>query len=168
VDENPYRSPHHADASVEASMEEGEEILFQIAARSLGKRSWVHGLDAMIGKFIVTNRRVMFLSSGTSGRFGITYASMERRIVASVDFRAVSEESSWEFELSNVRSVETRKPSFWRGRRLELTGTDRFGAQVRHKVLPAYVTGKSWKELVTLLTGMKLGVATRYQPPRQT
>ena len=59
MEENPYKSPHHADTSVEASLEEGEEILFQIAARSPSKISWFFGLkEAVIGKFIVTSRRV--------------------------------------------------------------------------------------------------------------
>jgi hypothetical protein len=67
VAENPYKSPSHADTSVEASLGQGEEILFQIAARSPSKSSWFFGLrEEVIGKFVVTNRRVMFLSSGKS------------------------------------------------------------------------------------------------------
>jgi hypothetical protein len=126
VDENPYKSPSYGDTSVEASLELGEKILLQIAARSPSKRSWLFGLrEEVIGKFIVTNRRVMFLSSGRSGNFGITESSMVRRIAESVDFAAMSKRSSWEFELSKVRSAEAWIYRIWTaGCHLRLTGTD--------------------------------------------
>jgi len=167
VDENPYQSPKHADTSIEASLDEGEEILSHIVARSPSKRGWFFKLaELVIGKFIVTNRRVMFLSSGKTGTFGITESSMARRIAASVDFRAMSEESSWEFEFSNLRSAEASKYSVWLGCRLHFTGIDGCGLQVSHKVVPDGVTRKTWAELVTLIEQMKQSGGA--QPPSKS
>jgi hypothetical protein len=158
VEENPYKSPRHADTSIEASLEEGEQILFQIAARSMSKRTPFFGLrDPVIGKFIVTNRRLMFLSSETNGNFGMTESSMVRRIANSVDFAAMSRKSSWEFALSEVRSVEASKYSVWTGCRLQLTGTDAYGMEVRHTVLPYGLKRRTFEELVTRINEMRQG-----------
>ena len=161
MDENPYQSPEYADTSVEASLEEGEEILFQIAARSMSKRSWFfRDGNNVIGKFIVPNRRVMFLSSGRYGTFGIiTGLSMLRRIANSVDFAAMSQRSSWEIELSDVRSAGASKHRIWLEPKphLELVGTASSGMEVRHRVYPYGVKRKTWEELVTRINEMTQG-----------
>jgi hypothetical protein len=137
---------------------QGEEILFQIAARSPSKRSWFFGLrEEVIGKFVVTNRRVMFLSSGKSDGFGITYTSMVRRIARSVDYSAMCKRSSWEFELPRLRSVEAPENSIWTGLHLQLTGADRCGMEVKQKVCPFGVKQQTWEELVARLRQMKQG-----------
>lgn len=155
MEENPYESPLHddEDPSIEAELADGERVLFEIAARSPSRRGWLLGLrHPVIGRFLVTNRRVIFLSSGTNGdlHLGITDHSMVRRIAASVDFASMAEESSWEFQLSRLRSAEAPTPSIWTEpqRRLELTGTDGSGLEVTHKVFPCGVKRKAWKELV--------------------
>jgi hypothetical protein len=160
LEENPYKSPHHADTSVEASLEEGEEILFQIAARSMSKRSWFfRDCNNVIGKFIVTNRRVMFLSSGRYTTFGITGLSMLRWIANSVDFAAMSKRSSWEIELSDVRSAGASKHRIWLEPKLhlELVGTPTCGMEARHRVYPYGVKRKTWEELVTRINEMTQG-----------
>jgi hypothetical protein len=163
MEENPYKSPDYADTSVEASLGEGEQILFQTAARSPSKRSWFFGLrEDVIGKFIVTNRRMMFLSSGRTGTFGVTESSMVRRIADSVDLTAMGERSSWEFELSKVRSFETSKHSIWAAPpfHLRLTGTDRSGTEVRHKVYPYGIRRKTCEQVVTRINEMKQGAGS--------
>jgi hypothetical protein len=161
VDENPYESPKYADTSVEASLEEGEEILFQSAARSMSKRSWFfRDCNNVIGKFIVTNRRVVFLSSGRYGTFGIiTESSMVRRIAKSVDLAAMSKRSSWEIELPDVRSAGASKHRIWLEPKphLELVGTPISGMEVRHRVYPYGVKRKTWEELVTRINEMTQG-----------
>jgi hypothetical protein len=163
MEENPFESPIHDDEepSVEAELADGEQVLFEIAARSPSRRGWLLGLrHPVIGKFLVTNRRVVFLSSGTNGdlHFGITDGTMVRRIAASVEFASMAEESSWEFELPGLRSAEAPKPSIWTDpqRRLVLTGTDRSGLEVTHKVFPCSVKRKAWKELVARINELLL------------
>ena len=157
MEENPYKSPEHVDTSVEASLGEGEEILFQIAARSPSKRSWFFGLrEEVIGSFIVTNRRVMFLSSGKGDGFGITYTSMVKRIARSVDFASMCKRSSWEFELSKVRSAEGWRSFGWAATwHLRLIGTDRFGIEVTHRVVPYAVKQSTVKEVLTQINRMR-------------
>jgi hypothetical protein len=155
MEENPYESPNYSDTSVEASLGEGEEILFQTPARSPSKRGWPFGLPEQVtGRFVVTNRRVVFLSSGTLGTFGITESTMVRRIAASVDFAAMCEKSSWEFELAKVRSAEASKPSIWIPRCLQLAGTDTRDMEVTHKVFPYGVKRKTWEQVVKRIKEM--------------
>jgi hypothetical protein len=82
---------------------------------------------------------------------------MVRRIANSVDYSAMCKRSSWEFELSRLRSVEAPENSFWTGLRLQLTGADRSGMEVRHKVCPFGVKRETWEELVARLRQMNLG-----------
>jgi hypothetical protein len=110
----------------------------------------------------------MFLSSGRIGGFGITQKSLETRIAESVDFAAMAKESSWEFELSKLRSADESKHSVLATQSyLQLDGTDQHGIEVGHKVYPCFVERKTWTELVTRINQIKQG-GTQYQPPKHT
>lgn len=155
MEENPYQSPEFDGEQplFDAALGDGERVLFEIAARSPSRRGWLFGMPSMvIGKFMVTNRRVMFLSSGTNGdlHFGVTDRTIVRRIAASVDFASMSGESSWEFELSKLRFADG---SYWRElkRRLQLTGIDRSGLVVSRNVYPYGVRRRTWRELVAFV-----------------
>ena len=164
MDENPYESPKYLgaqDRSLEASMEDGEKVLVQIAARSFsGRDRLLRFRSPVIGKLVVTNRRVFFLSSGKGEQIGLySEASMIERIGRSLDITALQRAGSWEFTVSQIRSAEAPRRSFRRGAYLRVVGLDRYGKEVRRQVYRYGIKWETWEEAATKINEIR-GEAT--------
>jgi len=161
VDGNPYEPPKYPsgqDRSPEASLPHGEEILVQIAARSFaGRYLPLRFRWPMIGKLVLTNHRVFFLSSGKTDGFDFLFEqSMVERIAKPLDITALRKKRSWEFKITELQSVEAVKESWSRGAHLRVIGPDRHGRAVMQQVYRYGIKWDTWE-----------GVAARINEIRQ-
>jgi len=162
MDENPYESPKHLgvqDRSLEATLEDGETILVQIAARSFSGRDRLFRLRSpVIGKLVVTNRRVFFLSSGKGEQIGLySEAAMIERIAKSLDITALQRTGSWEFTISGVRSAEAPRRSFRRGAYLRVVGLDSHGKEASQQVYRVGIRRQTWKDVAAKINEIRRG-----------
>jgi hypothetical protein len=163
MDENPYESPQHvgtSDRLLESSLPDGEEILVQIGARSYSRRGRILRLIyPMIGNFVVTNRRVSFLSSGKSDVFPFfPEISVVERTAKSLDIAALQRDSSWEFKIPDVRLAKAIKESIWTtGAHLRVVGLERCGKELRRRVYRYGIKLDTWKEIATKINEVRHG-----------
>jgi hypothetical protein len=160
MDENPYKSPEHQsiqDRSLEASLPHGEEIVAQIAARSFSGRDRLFRFRSpVIGKLVVTNRRVFFLSSGKGEQIGLySEAAMIERIAKSLDITALQRRGSWDFSISDVRSAEVPRRSFRRGAYLRVVGLDGHGREVSQQVYRCGIGRDTWENVAAKINEAK-------------
>jgi hypothetical protein len=158
MDENPYESPEYRNAiGLEASMEEGEEILVQIAARSFsGRDRLFHLRSLVIGKLVVTNCRVFFLSSGKGEQIALySEASMIERIGKSLDITALQRRGSWEFSIADIRFAEASMRPFWRGACLRLVGPDSHGTEVIQQVFRYGIERDTWEDVAAKINEIR-------------
>jgi hypothetical protein len=134
-------------------MESGERILVQIAARSYSRPGrLLRFFLPMIGNFVVTDRRVFFLSSGKFDEFPFfPQSSIVNRIADSLDISALQQESSWEFKITELRSITARKETIWCGAHLRLVRIGRNGKEMRRRVYRYGVKGERWLEIATMI-----------------
>ena len=109
---------------------------------------------AIIGKLVLTNRRVIFLSSGRNDGFGITETTMIKRIAKSLDITALQRKGSWEFAISEVGSAEVVE-SFWSGPYLRVVGIGVYGREVEHKVYRSGMKRKAWEEVAAKINEIR-------------
>ena len=150
--DNSYESPASPCTTkdfLEASLEDSEEILVQIAARSFGGRDRLFRFrSSVIGKLVVTNRRVFFLSSGRGEQIGLySEAAMIERIAKSLNITALQRRGSWEFSISDVRSAEVPRRSFRRGAYLRVVGFDSHGREVCQQVYRCGIGRDEWEDV---------------------
>jgi hypothetical protein len=169
TDENPYESPQHvgtSDRFLESSLPDGEEIVVQIGARSYSRPGRILRLFLpMIGKFVVTNRRLFFLSSGKFDEFPFfTEKSTVERIAGALDISALQRDSSWEFKIPDVRLAKAIKGSVWTtGPHLRVVGVDGNGKEVRRRVYRYRIKWDTWNEIATKINEIRENAAgTRY------
>ena len=162
MDENPYESPKYLgvqDRSLEASLEDGEKILVQIAARSeSGRVRLFRFRSPVIGKLVLTNRRVFFLSCGKGEGIGLySETAMIERIAKSLDITALQRTGSWEFTISGVRSAEAPRRSFWRRSHLRVVGLDEYGTEVCQHVYRCGIGRKTWEDVAAKINEIRQG-----------
>lgn len=160
MDQNPYESPTYqgaGDRSLEASMEDGERIVVQIAARSFSGRDRIFRFRSpVIGKLVLTNRRVFFLSSGYGEQIGLfSEAAMIERIAQSLDITALQREGSWEMAISDVESAEAPRRSFRRGAYLRVVGLDEYGNEVSQQVYRCGLGRKTWQDVAAKINEIR-------------
>lgn len=162
MDENPYESPKYLGAqghSLEASMENGERLLLQIAARSeSGRVRLFRFRSPVIGKLVLTNRRLFFLSSGRGEGIALySESAMIERIAKSLDITALQRTGSWEFSISDVRSAEAPRRLFWRRSHLRLIGLDEYGTEVCQQVYRCGIGRKTWEGVAARINEIRQG-----------
>jgi hypothetical protein len=114
----------------------------------------------VIGMFVVTNRRVFFLSSGRSGGFAIvSEAAMIERIAKSLDMRALQRTGSWDFTATELQSVEAARRPFLRGTCLRVIGCDKYGNNVCHQVYRPAVWRKTWEFVAAEINEVRQNVS---------
>ena len=160
MDENPYESPKYLgaqDRSLEASMEDGERILVQIAARSFSGRDRIFRFRSpVIGKLVLTNRRMFFLSSGKGEQIALySETSMIERVAKSLDITALQRTGSWEFSISEIRSAEVPRRSFRRGAYLRVVGLDSHGEEVRQQVYRCGIGRDTWDDVAAKINEIR-------------
>ena len=140
-------------------MENGERILVEIAARSYSRRGrLLRFILPMIGNFVVTNRRVFFLSSGKFDEFPFfPEKSTVERIAKSLDVTALQRESSWEFKIPELRSATATKKSIWNGAHLRVVGIDQNGNEVRRRVYHYRIKWETWQGVAAKINEIKQG-----------
>jgi len=162
MDQNPYKSPEYPNTiGLEASMEEGEEILVQVAARSEnGPFRLFRFRSPVIGKLVLTNRRVFFLSSGKGEGIGLySETAMIERIAKSLNMTALQRRGSWEFSISDVRSVEAPKRKFWQRSHLRVVGLDEYGTEVCQQVYRCGIGRDTWEDVATNINRIRQDVS---------
>jgi hypothetical protein len=160
MDENPYESPKYVGAeerSLDASLPHGEEILRQIAARSeKGRGRHFRLRSPMIGKLVLTNQRVFFLSSGKGEGIGLfSEVAMIERIAKSLDITALQRSGSWEFSMSDIRFAEAPKTSFLQGPHLRLVGLDECGTEVHQRIYRCGIGRGTWADIAARINEMR-------------
>ena len=160
MDVNPYAPPKYLgtqDRLGEELMENGERILFQIAARSYsGKDRLVHFGYPVIGKLVLTNRRVFFLSSGKGEGIGfVTEVAMIKGIAKSLDMTALQRTGAWEYSISEVRSVEASRRPLLQGPCLRVVGRDKYGEEVSRQVYRSGIRRTTWENVAAMINEVK-------------
>ena len=143
-----------------------EEVLFEIEARTNPGTKLIHNVSKhYIGKLVLTTKRIMFLSSGKSGASGVwgtalflgpivaalTDESRVKRIATEVDLSALSNEGSWEYELSERYASCGVGGSIWTVPFLRITGTDSDGQKQDHVVFRRALKKKVFADLALRL-----------------
>lgn len=135
-------------------MADGERLLMQVAARSVSGRIRFFQLSApVIGKFVLTTRRTLFLSSGRSGGMAVfSEAAMIDRIAKPLGMAALGRAGSWQISHPQLRSVEAPARPFWRTALLVVVGQDERGAAVRWCVYNGGLGHKAWAEVAAMIS----------------